>query len=78
DNDCKRIQVKLIKKTVGKVPLSSNVFFAIYQAVAENKNRQYLATDSEDDSLTAYYQQYPADFFDLIIIDECHRGSAND
>ncbi|MBZ5730289.1 DEAD/DEAH box helicase family protein [Francisella tularensis subsp. holarctica] len=39
---------------------------------------QYLATDSEDDSLTAYYKQYPADFFDLIIIDECHRGSAND
>ncbi|OIN83725.1 EcoAI/FtnUII family type I restriction enzme subunit R [Francisella sp. TX07-6608] len=78
ENDCKRIQGKLIKKNGGKVPLSSNVFFAIYQAVAENKNRQYLATDSEDDSLTAYYKQYPADFFDLIIIDECHRGSAND
>lgn len=78
ENDCKRIQGKLIKKNGGKVPLSGNVFFAIYQAVAENKNRQYLATDSEDDSLTAYYKQYPADFFDLIIIDECHRGSAND
>lgn len=78
ENDCKRIQGKLIKKNGGKVPLSGNVFFAIYQAVAENKNRQYLSTDSEDDSLTAYYKQYPTDFFDLIIIDECHRGSAND
>ncbi|MDE4984293.1 DEAD/DEAH box helicase family protein, partial [Francisella tularensis] len=46
--DCKRIQGKLIKKNGGKVTLSSNVFFAINKAVAENKNRQYLANDSED------------------------------
>ena len=28
--------------------------------------------------MTAYYKQYPPEFFDLIVIDECHRGSAND
>ena len=25
-----------------------------------------------------YFGDYPADFFDLIVIDECHRGGAND
>ena len=28
--------------------------------------------------ICAYYNQYPKDYFDLIIIDECHRGGAND
>ena len=30
------------------------------------------------DMSAAYYNQYPKDYFDLIIIDECHRGGAND
>ena len=51
-------------------------FFAIYQAISDNKNRANLNEDDED--ILAYYKQYPANFFDLIIIDECHRGSAND
>jgi len=42
------------------------MYFATYQAIAEDKNRPGL------------YKEYPRDFFDLIIIDECHRGSAND
>ena len=32
----------------------------------------------EDLPLQEYYKQYPQDFFDFIIIDECHRGGAND
>lgn len=55
-----------IRNRNGKVPTNANIFFAIYQAIAEKEN------------IGGYYKQYPHDFFDLIIIDECHRGSAND
>ena len=42
------------------------MYFAIYQAIAKDERRPGL------------YREYPADFFDLIIVDECHRGSARD
>lgn len=48
----------------GIVNLGREVYFAIYQALAEDESRPGL------------YREYPADFFDLIIVDECHRGSA--
>lgn len=70
EKDCVEINGKIIKKRGGKVPTAGNIFFAIYQSmVVENE---------EDDNVLAYYKQYPSNFFDLIIIDECHRGSAND
>jgi type I restriction enzyme R subunit len=47
------------------VPTNANIFFSIYQAM----------TGGGD---TPYYKDYPEDFFDLIIIDECHRGAAGD
>ena len=50
----------------GAVIHSREMYFAIYQAIAEDKRRDGL------------FKEYPQDFFDLIIIDECHRGSAND
>jgi len=40
------------------------MYFAIYQALAEDERRVGL------------FRDYPPDFFDLIIVDECHRGSA--
>jgi type I restriction enzyme R subunit len=49
-----------------KINKGREMFFAIYQAIAKDANRPGL------------YKEYPPDFFDLIIIDECHRGSAND
>lgn len=68
-----------IKKRAGKVPTNGNIFFAIYQSIAENKNRNFESSIEEnEDDVIAYYKQYPKDFFDLVIIDECHRGSAND
>lgn len=73
EKDCVRINGKEIKKRGGKVPTNANVFFAIYQSIAERKSDE---ANTEDD-VTAYYKQYPHNFFDLIIIDECHRGSAN-
>lgn len=79
EKDIIRLNSKEIKKRGGKVPTNANIFFAIYQSIAENKNRIIETTQEEtEDDVTAYYKQYPSDFFDLIIIDECHRGSAND
>lgn len=48
----------------GEVIKSREMYFAIYQAIAEDENRPGL------------YKEYAPDFFDLIIVDECHRGSA--
>jgi len=45
---------------------SREVYFAIYQAIADREGHPGL------------YRRYPADFFDLIVVDECHRGSARD
>ena len=42
------------------------MYFAIYQALAKDVNRPGL------------YKEFPPDFFDLIVVDECHRGSARD
>ena len=45
---------------------SREIYFAIYQALAEDERRPGL------------YKEYARDFFDLIIVDECHRGSARE
>ncbi len=74
EKDIVRVNGKEIRKRGGKVPTNANVFFAIYQSIAERKSDEF---DEENDVL-AYYKQYPSNFFDLVVIDECHRGSAND
>lgn len=50
----------------GGVPMSGSVYFTIFQ------------TFMSGSSGSPYFGDYPADFFDFIIIDECHRGGAND
>ena len=50
----------------GQAVKSRDMYFAIYQAIARDENRPGL------------YREYPQDFFDLVIVDECHRGSARD
>jgi type I restriction enzyme, R subunit len=50
----------------GEVVQSREMYFAIYQAIARDENRPGL------------YKEFARDFFDLIIVDECHRGSAKD
>ncbi|MBW1802092.1 MAG: DEAD/DEAH box helicase family protein [Deltaproteobacteria bacterium] len=50
----------------GEAIKSREMYFAIYQAIAKDENRPGL------------YREYAPDFFDLIIVDECHRGSARD
>lgn len=50
----------------GQVVKSREMYFALYQSIAQDQARPGL------------YKEYPPDFFDLIVIDECHRGSARD
>ena len=61
--DIVRINGEAIRKK-GKIPTNGSIFFSIYQAM----------TGGPEDK--PYYTDYPKDFFDLIIIDECHRGGA--
>ncbi|MBU0668031.1 DEAD/DEAH box helicase family protein [Patescibacteria group bacterium] len=49
----------------GNVPTNGSIFFTIFQTFMSGPNN------------TPYYGDYPPDFFDFIVIDECHRGGAN-
>ncbi|SFF88356.1 type I restriction enzyme, R subunit [Halobacillus alkaliphilus] len=60
-----RINPKEIKKK-GRVPTNGNIFFTIFQTFMSGKDNK------------PYFGDYPPDYFDFIIIDECHRGGAND
>jgi len=53
----------------GRVPKNANVFFTIFQT--------FMTGTGADGKPAPYFGEYPPDFFDLIIIDECHRGGAN-
>ena len=50
----------------GEVNKGREMYFAIYQAIAKDERRPGL------------YKESGPDFFDLIVVDECHRGSAQD
>lgn len=65
DDALVRIAPDEIRKK-GRVPTNGSVFFTIFQTFLSGP----------DD--TPYFGGYPRDFFDFIIIDECHRGGAND
>jgi type I restriction enzyme R subunit len=54
----------------GRVPKNGSVFFTIFQTFMTGKDAEGNPAPSFGD--------YPPDFFDFIIIDECHRGGAND
>jgi type I restriction enzyme R subunit len=50
----------------GRVIKSREMYFGIYQALADDERREGL------------FKAFPQDFFDLVIVDECHRGSARE
>ena len=50
----------------GRVPKNGSIFFTIFQTFTSGPGG------------SPYFGEYPADFFDFIVIDECHRGGAND
>lgn len=62
-----RIKPHEIRKR-GRVPTNGSVFFTIFQTFMR----------SEDEDAEPYFGDYPEDFFDCIIVDECHRGGAKD
>jgi len=65
ENALVRVKPSDVRET-GSVPTSGSIFFTIFQSFMSGpKNKPYFG-------------QYPADFFDLVIIDECHRGGAKD
>ena len=64
-----RINPKEISKK-GGVPTNGSIFFTIFQTFMSGKDK--------DGNSVPYFGSYPADYFDFIIIDECHRGGAND
>lgn len=51
-----------IKPGTDKAPTNGSIFFGIFQALMTGDPK--------------LYKQYPEDFFDLVIVDECHRGGA--
>lgn len=69
DDALVRIKPNEIRKS-GKVPTNGSVFFTIFQTFMSG-------TDAEGKP-TPYFGEYPSDYFDFIIVDECHRGGAND
>ena len=54
----------------GKVPKNASLFFTIFQT--------FMSGPPKDGQPSPYFGDYPPDFFDFIVIDECHRGGAND
>lgn len=58
----------------GRVPKNGSVFFTIFQSVMTDGSAEAFA----EEELAFNYQDYPPDFFDCIIIDECHRAGAKD
>lgn len=65
NNDFKpfgQAMTKVINRTVDK---SYEIYLSLYQAVTGSEEEQNI------------YKQFSPDFFDLVVIDECHRGSAS-
>ncbi|MDO6809089.1 DEAD/DEAH box helicase family protein [Zobellia galactanivorans] len=88
ENILKRISPDEIRKT-GKVPKNGSIFFTIFQTfmteaqteeeIEEDQDRALAAEPQEEYKKNQFnFGEYPSDFFDFIIIDECHRGGAND
>ena len=64
-----RIAPEDIRKK-GRVPKNGSVFFTIFQT--------FMSGPPKEGHPSPYFGEYPPDFFDFIVIDECHRGGAND
>ena len=54
----------------GKVPKNGNIFFTIFQT--------FMSGPPKNGEPSPYFGDYPPDYFDFIVIDECHRGGAQD
>jgi type I restriction enzyme R subunit len=64
NNDFKPFGAAMTKITKRQIDKSYEIYLSLYQAVTGSEEEQNI------------YKQFSPDFFDLIVIDECHRGSA--
>ncbi len=64
NNDFKPFGAAMTKISKRQIDKSYEIYLSLYQAVTGNEEEQNI------------YKQFSPDFFDLIVIDECHRGSA--
>ena len=69
DDALVRIDPDVIRKH-GRVPKNGSIFFTIFQTFMTGRDAAGNPAPNFGD--------YPPDFFDFIVIDECHRGGAND
>ena len=69
DDALVRVKPEDIRKK-GRVPKNASLFFTIFQT--------FMSGPVKDGQPSPYFGEYPKDFFDFIVIDECHRGGAND
>ena len=76
DDALVRIAPEAIRKK-GRVPKNGSVFFTIFQTFMSGPGEEPGGLPQEGPP-TAYFGDYPPDFFDFIVIDECHRGGAKD
>ena len=67
--DFKPFKNSMVKIYHRKMDTSYEIYLSLYQQLSENDT---------DDSLTLLKENFKPDFFDLIIVDECHRGSARE
>ena len=64
NNDFKPFGAAMTKISKRKIDKSYEIYLALYQAVTGTEEERNI------------YKQFSPDFFDLIVVDECHRGSA--
>lgn len=69
DDALVRIDPDAIRKK-GRVPKNGSLFFTIFQT--------FMCGPIVNGESSPYFGEYPRDFFDIIIVDECHRGGARD
>lgn len=55
-----------VNKTTKEVNKSYEIYLSLYQAVSGTEEERNI------------YKQFSPDFFDLVVVDECHRGSADE
>jgi len=68
DNALARLEPDALRKK-GRVPTNASVFITIFQT--------FMSGPVVDGKPSPWFGQYPPDFFDFVVIDECHRGGAN-
>lgn len=64
NNDFKPFGAAMTKISKRQIDTSYEVYLSLYQAVSGNEEEKNI------------YKQFSRDFFDLVVVDECHRGSA--